>query len=74
MPIMEKQILLKNLENRLQNSYSSIQVQDILATLSFELNNYDLIQVANSISTIDFLNIFLEAKEIEGRSKKTIDR
>lgn len=75
MPIEAKAVLLIRMESKLSDALSANQMSTVLGVLSDELVNYEVDQVASSSDMKDdFLEAFLSAKEIEGRSRKTLNR
>ena len=75
MPIEAKALLLNHMESTLSNTLSVNQMYEVLNALSNELANYQVEQnVGSSDVEDDFLEAFLSAKEIEGRSPKTLER
>lgn len=75
MPIEAKALLLNHMESALSNTLSVNQMYEVLNALSNELANYQVEQCAlSSDADDDFLESFLSAKEIEGRSPKTLKR
>ena len=74
MPIEAKAILLSRFEQSLSNILTVNQMNDVLNALSDELVNYQVEQSTFQEGEDDYLNSFLSAKQIEGRSQKTIAR
>lgn len=80
MSIADKQIVLKNIEKGLFSTLTAKDLQNVLEIVSDELSNYDLTMQMNYLDTgeysvkDDLLEAFLTAKEIEGRSSKTLER
>lgn len=75
MPIEAKALLLNHMESALSNTLSVNQMYEVLNALSSELANYQVEQCSLSFDTDDdCLEAFLSAKEIEGRSPKTLKR
>ena len=75
MPIEAKALLLNHMESTLSNTLSVNQMYEVLNALSNELANYQVEQCSLSSDTDDdCLEAFLSAKEIEGRSPKTLKR
>lgn len=75
MAIEAKAVLLNRFESTLSGMLTANQMNDVLSALSDELVNYQVLQSENVDELPDdFLDAFLSAKEIEGRSVKTLDR
>lgn len=77
MSIETKQIVLKNLEKEFEHTLTLNNMNEILEIISNELDSYNLEQVQQNefdVSSDDMLNAFLSAKELEGRSPKTLER
>lgn len=73
MSIAAKQLFLKDLENRLGSIMTVDQLNSALPILSEVVNSYDIEELpADDRSSMDMLRAFIEAKEIEGRSSKTL--
>lgn len=73
MSIAAKQLFLKDLENRLGSIMTVDQLNSALPILSEVVNSYDIEELpADDRSSMDMLKAFIEAKEIEGRSSKTL--
>lgn len=77
MSLAAKQIFAKNIEKSLNSLLTADNVTATMEILFDNLNKYEM-EMVNEESlngeSEDFLNAFLEAKQIEGRSNKTIDR
>ena len=77
MSIEAKQVILKKLENELSNTLTVANMNEVLKILADELDYYTLEQIENyefDLNSNDMLEAFLSAKELEGRSPKTIER
>lgn len=75
MAIEAKAVLLNRFENTLSSMLTATQMSDVLSALSDELVNYQVLQSEQfDITQDDFLNAFISAKGIEGRSAKTLER
>ena len=75
MAIEAKAVLLNRFESTLSGMLTANQMNDVLNALSDELVNYQVLQSETVDETSDdFLGAFLSAKEIEGRSIKTLER
>ena len=72
MPIEAKAVLLNRFEKTLSNILTANQMNDVMNALSDELVNYQVEQSGFQEGKDDYLDAFLSAKEMEGRSKKTI--
>lgn len=77
MSIEAKQVMLKKLENELGRTLTVNNMNEVLKILADELEYYDIEQIENyefDLSSNDMLEAFLSAKELEGRSPKTLER
>lgn len=75
MPIEAKAVLLNRFESALNSMLTVNQTNSVLSALSDELANYRVEQSdMNADGDDDFLEAFISAKEIEGRSSKTLKR
>lgn len=75
MSVGAKQELLRNIEAALGDSLTARQVDSVVGKISDILVGYDLEILRNTIQmSDDCLKAFLDAKRIEGRSDKTIER
>lgn len=75
MSVAAKQTLIKTLCCRLGDVVTANQLSEIEMALNIELANYEIEcieRVESDSDTQDFLDAFFAAKELEGRSKKTI--
>ena len=75
MAIEAKVVFLNRVEKALGDIVTANQMTNVMSALSDELANYEFNQ--NDVveyESDDFLDAFLSAKQIEGRSEKTIDR
>jgi site-specific recombinase XerD len=75
MSIVAKQYLLKQVGNELGDSLSANDLQIVQDKLNNILSMYEVEDIEDGQidgEADDFLNAFLDAKEIEGRSQKTI--
>lgn len=76
MSLGAKQQLVKELGEQLSNELTATQLKTVLSTLARKLEGFDVEAIADPSSSIsmDLLNDFLNAKIIEGKSPKTIER
>ena len=72
-----KQVMLKDFKDGLIEKLTIAQVEEVMEVLSQKVNMYD-IEIADFVDdedeAIEYLNAYLSAKEVEGRSQKTIER
>lgn len=77
MSIAAKMVMMRDLERQLGSLLTADDVQKVMKTLSDQLCRYDMEAAEGSYvegESDDYLNAFLDAKQIEGRSEKTIER
>lgn len=75
MAIEAKVLFLNRVEKALGDIVTANQLTDVMSALSDELANYDFEQnEAVKYEVDDFLDAFVSAKQIEGRSEKTVER
>ncbi len=77
MSVEAKQAMLKKLENELSDTLTINNMNEVLKILADELEYYNLEQIEDyefDLSSNDMLEAFLSAKELEGRSPKTLER
>ena len=76
MSIQAKQSLIKDITRDIDVYLPKVESDRVINTINDNLVNYDVEEVtgAYNSATDDLLIAFLEAKEIEGRSPKTINR
>ena len=75
MSIQSKQHFLKSLEERFADVLTIRESETILGMITAELDRYDMELVAQDEPLgMDLLKAYLDAKVIEGRSAKTIER
>lgn len=75
MSIASRQVLLKDAEKAFGSVLTVEQMQKIMPMLGEALAGFEVEQVSGADdSGSDLLCAFIEAKEIEGRSKKTLER
>lgn len=75
MAIEEKAVFLKDLEQRLLTKITAADLEKVLAEVSDQLAGYDVIRTRTEYGdTDDFLEAYVEAITIQGRSEKTAKR
>ena len=78
MSIEAKQSILKNLEYKFGDSLTANNMDIVLKIVADELDKYNvesnIENIEEDIDTNDMLQAFLTAKELEGRSPKTLER
>lgn len=77
MSVEAKQAMLKNLEKELGHTLTVDSMNEVLKIIADELDAYSLEQTEETevdLSSNDMLEAFLSAKELEGRSPKTLER
>ena len=75
MSIASRQMFLEEAERRIGDRFTVTDTRDAMRLLSDVLSEYEIEYTGQQDdSSSDFVRAFLDAKEIEGRSKKTIDR
>lgn len=74
MSILSKQIFVTNLERQLGSILTVCQLDEVVKIINSQLSCYELEQCADSVSCDlnGVLELFLDAKRIEGCSEKTI--
>jgi len=75
MSVAAKQQLIKRIEQRMREGISVSAMDVLIDALNQELGSYELETIETSETdsdTEDFLDAFLSAKKLEGRSEKTI--
>ena len=75
MSMADKQMFLKDFETRIGSVLTVVQTADVMRMVSEQLDGYTLEAVSTEegiYDSEDLLRVYLEAKEIEGRSAKTI--
>lgn len=75
MSMADKQMFLKDFEARIGSVLTVVQTADVMRMVSEQLDGYTLEAVSTEegiYDSEDLLRVYLEAKEIEGRSAKTI--
>ena len=77
MSMIDKQILLKDLETALGDIVTANERDRVLEAVGEALRDYDVARVQSGESDPDSQNLlqyFLDAKRVEGRSEKTLER
>ena len=77
MSLSSKQLLLRDAEHKFGQIFPSDKVNEILKGLTELFSYYDVERLADNNTDNDFaelLGAFIDAKRIEGRSEKTIER
>lgn len=75
MSIESKTMFLMSLEKRLSTEITASDLSKILSAVSDQLCDYEIKQLmTNSYDTDDFLDAYIAALRVEGRSEKTICR
>lgn len=76
MTVQAKQQLLTDIENDVGEYLTAVHTKKVLSSVSTQLENYDVEDVRQNFSggEDDILKAFIEAKTVEGRSPKTINR
>lgn len=77
MSIEAKQLMLQNLEKEFNNTLSATTTDNILKTIADQLDLSSLEPIGESdldIISNDMLDSFLTAKQLKGRSEKTLER
>ena len=76
MAVEDRQVVLKNLESGLKDKLTAGTLEEVLSLITEELGRYELVrkETDGGAEAEDFLEAFLQAKEISGCSPKTIIR
>ena len=76
MPILDKKLLLEEIEKRLNDFVPTNMAKRILAEADDAMQSFDVITIreGNDKDGEDLIKLFLEAKECEGRSKGTLSQ
>ena len=77
MSVLDKQNFLKEVENEISNILPKTKTKTLITQISNVLTTYDVEQTNTTQTAADsqeLLNLFLNAKQIEGKSPKTIQR
>jgi site-specific recombinase XerD len=73
----EKSVLIRKIASELGEELSEDQLNNAMRIISSSINQYEVEPSAGALYSIDnteLIGAYLSAKEIEGRSKKTIER
>lgn len=74
MSIGDKQNLIKTIETELGKKLNSVSTADAMTSIVAILGQYNVDRIAfSNAAEDDFLQAFLDSKQIEGRSEKTLD-
>lgn len=77
MSIQAKQQLVRDVTEEIGDFLTVTNTNKVSDVLADQLNNYDLTLIRSdqmSQSSLDYLQLFLDAKRVEGRSEKTVAR
>lgn len=76
MTVQAKQLLLNDIQEGLDEYMPRLQSNRVMVTVNDKLSNYDVEEIKGGYEAKndELLKAFLQAKAIEGRSPKTIDR
>lgn len=76
MPILDKNLLIDRIEERLNDFVPANTVRRILEEISAEMTGFDVSAIPDGVDQDgeDLVALFINAKECEGKSKKTIER
>ena len=77
MSMADKKMFMKDVESQIGTVLTVSQAAEVMRVIADQLDGYsiDAITSVDAMSdSADLLKIYLDAKEIEGRSKKTIER
>ena len=77
MSMADKKMFMKDVESQIGTILTVLQAAEVMRVIADQLDGYsmDAITSVDAMSdSADLLKIYLDAKEIEGRSKKTIER
>ena len=75
MSIADKQVLLNRLMSDFGTDLTQTQLSNIMSKLAMNMSAFDISYVGEKQEvTTEFLDTFLSAKQIEGKSPKTIER
>ncbi len=77
MSIAAKQTMLKNLEKALRSELTYDNIVTVIDALSSQLDHYNVETLESNYpleESNDLLTAFIEAKQVEGRSEKTLER
>ena len=77
MSMADKKMFMKDIEQLIGTILTVTQTADVMKMVAEQLDGYSMEAITNADAMSDsgdLLKVYLEAKEIEGRSKKTIER
>ncbi len=74
MTIASKQDFLHDVEESVGDYLTLKQTRQVTGSIDTILQNYDLERIRNGEVSRDILNVFLEAKRVEGKSPQTIEQ
>ena len=77
MSVIAKQTFIAELKNRMSNKLTLVDIEKLVEELQSQMVYYDLERREDNATKQDFdemLRLFLDAKRIEGRSEKTLER
>ena len=77
MSVAEKQLFLDKVRTSISGDLTGSQLEYVMTNITGIINGFDLIPVEQDLSagaTGDMIEAFIAAKEVEGRSPKTIER
>lgn len=77
MSMADKKMFMKDIEQLIGTILTVTQTADVMKIVAEQLDGYSMEAITNADAMSDsgdLLKVYLEAKEIEGRSKKTIER
>lgn len=69
-----KHLLLSGIEDRLKALLPATTTNDVMRQISEDLSQYDIEAAADYKPNYDMVEAFISAKDVEGRSKKTLQR
>ena len=77
MSTVDKTVLMRKIASELSTEFTDDQLNSAMCIISSSMDQYDVESSGDSAHCIDtgeMISAFLSAKEIEGRSKKTLER
>ena len=74
--IADKQILIQTMEDALKSKLPATEIETVTAAMRDVLCGFDVnqVEIVSHSKTNDIMQMFIDAKEIEGRSRNTIAR
>ena len=75
MSVVTKQVVIRSLEQDLRDKLTASEVDIVLESLAMQLTNYEIERIGSDVAfheAEEYIDAFLAAKRIEGRSPKTI--